>query len=91
MKGVYDAADSVPGYRIAYLTFLASLDSFGKFILCFGAYLLSLLFAPSISIYRRFFYRLPYFHSASYWSVFRPYECKNDVRRKSILLLKAYD
>lgn len=44
MKGVYDASDSVPGYRIAYLAVMSIIDSFSKFAFCVFAYVLSLSF-----------------------------------------------
>jgi MFS family permease len=33
LKGIYDAADSLPGYRIAYLTAMAIIDSFARLAL----------------------------------------------------------
>ena len=41
-KGLYDAADSVPGYRIVYLTIFDGFRMLGLFIFWLGAYIASL-------------------------------------------------
>jgi len=38
-KGVYDAADSVPGYRIAYLASMSFVDSVARLSLWVGVYI----------------------------------------------------
>lgn len=39
MKGLYDAADSLPGYRIAYLTSISIVDSIARLLLWVGVWI----------------------------------------------------
>jgi len=44
MKGIFDAADSLPGYRIAYLTALSVVDSFSRLLFWIAVWLAFVMF-----------------------------------------------
>jgi MFS family permease len=54
-KGLYDAADSVTGYRIVYLTLFDSFRMLGLFIFWLGAYIASFFVTNDINILKFMF------------------------------------
>jgi MFS family permease len=55
MKGLYDAADSVPGYRIVYLTLIDNFRMLGLLLFWGGAFIASLMIENDISILKAMF------------------------------------
>jgi hypothetical protein len=54
MKGFYDAADSLPGYRIAYLTSVSVLDSIARFVLWLSIWLALSFFSGQVVLQATF-------------------------------------
>ena len=54
-KGLYDAADSVPGYRIVYLMLMDNVRMFGLFLFWSAAYILSTIINNDIDIFKIMF------------------------------------
>ena len=55
MKGLYDASDSVPGYRIVYLTLIDNFRMLGLLLFWGGAFIASLFITNDISILKAMF------------------------------------
>jgi hypothetical protein len=54
VKGLYDASDSVPGYRIAYLTSISFVDSLARLSLWVGVYICLGLFSAQSTLQATF-------------------------------------
>jgi MFS family permease len=56
MKGLYDSADSLPGYRIAYLASIAALDAFARLIFWLVIWLLMMIYEPKTVLIATFIF-----------------------------------
>lgn len=55
MKGFYDAADSLPGYRIAYISVMQTAGDIAKTLLCTAMWLFSVSINPVVVMQAAFF------------------------------------